>query len=173
MRALLLFPALLFFGVASPSAAQEVHADGTAEAGLRPRLAAPDAEFSITTKQRDFELHLRGDSLLVQLSDRGLEDLRNGVGKDDADEDRSLFASMIEGALRGGLVSLMDRAVAMHVSEVDQGLWERNGLRLMNDDGEEIFNITLNDRDVMEDFTERDARRFLERLGSAKRDSGR
>lgn len=169
MRTMLLVPALLVLVSADPSAAQQARTDSDREAGLRPRLSAPDADFSIMTRQEDVTLLLKGDSLLVQLTDEGLEDLRSGIGDDDGDGESSLLAQIIAGAVRGSLVALMDRAVAMHVSEVDRGAYEREGLRLLKEDGEELFNITVNDRDVMEDFSERDARRFLERLESAKR----
>lgn len=168
MRSLPLPAALLVLVAAAPATAQDVRTEDT-EAGVRPRLTESDADFSIDTRQGDVSLLLRGDSMFVQLTDRGLDDLRSGVRTADRDEDRSLLARVIAGAMRGGLVALMDRAVSLHVSEVDRGEYERGRLRLLKDDGDELFNITVNDRDIMEDFTERDARRFLGRLEAAKR----
>lgn len=172
MRSLLLPATLLVLVAAVPVAAQDVRTEDS-DAGIRPRLTAADADFSMNTRQGDVALLLRDDSMFVQLTDRGLDDLRAGARKADRDEDRSLLARVIAGAMRGGLVALMDRAVSLHVSEVDRGEYERGRLRLLKDDGDELFDITVNDRDIMEDFTERDARRFLDRLESAKRRAAR
>lgn len=168
MRSLILPVTFLVLVAAAPLAAQSIRTEDT-EAGLRPRLAAGDADFAMHTRRGDVTLLLHTDTLFVQFTDRGLDDLRNGAGEADRDDDRPLIARVIAGAFRGGLVVLMDRAVALHVSEVDHGEYERGRLRLLKPDGDELFDITINDRNIMEDFSERDARRFLDQLESAKR----
>lgn len=170
MRTLLLLSVAVFALVyATPSAAQQVESDSDTDAVIGPRLAAQEADFAISTQQKDVLLLLRGDSLFMQLTDAGLEDLQNRArdGKE-SDEDESLAVRVMEGALLGSLAVLFDRSVGLHVAEVDSAAYERGGLRLMAADGDELFDISLNDRDVMEDFAERDARRFIEQLESIK-----
>lgn len=164
----LISAALVVLISATPSAAQQIEADSDIDAEIGPRLAAQDADFAISTQQNDVSLLLRGDSVFMQLTDAGLEDLQNRARTGKSDEDSSLAVRVMEGALLGSLAVLFDMAVGLHVADVDSAAYEHGGLRLRSADGDELFDISLNDRDVMEDFSERDARRFIERLESIK-----
>lgn len=162
----MLVPLLAF--LATPAAAQEgppVREGDTAADSARvvDRVDSADAELMIVTRTGDVALALVGRELLFQPTDLGLE-LRGTEKEREAEEsESSLLASVMGSMARAGLKRLLDHAIAYPVDEIRYAEWEDDRLLLEGRDGE-LFNITVNDREVMADFRESDARRLVREI---------
>jgi beta-lactamase regulating signal transducer with metallopeptidase domain len=150
-----------------PRDAVQVSTDADSVARIVPRVPVSDAAFGIITRSGEAALLLRDSTIVVQLTDLGLEEL----GRDDAgeDEDRDFLASLLEKMLRTGLRMLLDHAVEYSLADLREARYEEGRLVLESRSGGDVFrNLEVNGRDVMADFHPRDARAFVARVNAAR-----
>ena len=157
----LVAPAVLAaLALAVPLAAQQtVTLSDTAR--VTDRIQLRDADHDLVTRQGDVALLIAGDELRIQLTDDGLRDLEEPE-VDEAED--GLVARVLGAMLRAGVRGLMDNAIAYPISEIGRAEYEDGRLVIENLEGEPIFDITVNDRDIMTDFREREARQFAREL---------
>ena len=152
--------ALTAIALTAPAQAQQVitHSD---TARVTDRLEPRDADHDIVTRRGDVALLIVGDELWIQLTDQGLHDIEEPDV--DASED-GLAARLISTMIRAGVRELMDNAIAYPISEIGRAEYVDDRLVIEDLEGQPIFDITANDRDIMADFRDRDARRFAREL---------
>lgn len=147
--------------LAAPLDAQKVvtHSD---TARVTDRIELRDADHDLVTRRGDVALLIVGDELRIQLTDKGLREIEE---PDDMDESEDGLAARLIGAMiRAGVRELMDNAIAYPISEIGRAEYEDGRLVIEDLDGEALFDITANDRDIMTDFREQNARRFAREL---------
>ncbi|MGK7311426.1 MAG: hypothetical protein ACN0LA_04245, partial [Candidatus Longimicrobiales bacterium M2_2A_002] len=130
-------------------------------ARVTDRLELRDADHDIVTRRGDVALLIVGEELRIQLTDQGLREIE----EPDMEESEDGLAARLFGAMiRAGVRELMDNAVAYPISELGRAEYVDDRLVIEDLEGEPVFDITANDRDIMTDFRERDARRFAREL---------
>ncbi len=128
-------------------------------ARVTDRIRPDRADHALVTRHGDVALLIVDDALLAQFTDRGLEEFR------DAEDDEDGLASRILGAMvRAGMRQLLDNAIAVPSAHIERAEFADGRLLLEDASGEEFFHLSVNDRDVMEDFHEREARAFAREL---------
>jgi beta-lactamase regulating signal transducer with metallopeptidase domain len=141
--------------------------DADSIARIVPRLAASQASYAIVTRSGQVALLLRDSTIVVQLTDRGLEE----IGRTDArrDEDRGFLSTLFESMLRTGLRVLLDHGIEYALADLREARYEDGRLVLESRRGGDVFrNLDIDGRDVMADFRPRDARTFAARANAAR-----
>jgi hypothetical protein len=133
------------------------------EAVMIDRLSHSDADYAMTTREGSVDFMIFNSSIVIQFSDTFLANLEKELENEaEEDADDSHFASVIKSMVTSGLRTMFDRAIAIPFSEISEVYMNDNRLIIRNLEGDELFeNMEVNDRDVMEDFRRRDARRFV------------
>ncbi len=162
-----LFSSLLFTTLTTP---QSSHAQRTGslvtseeiEVDIIPRLAYDEAGFSITTQDKSADLLLTDAELILQFTDDYLENIAGDIRGEDEVSDTSHFASVLRSAISSGVRTLLDRALAIPLYEIEEIYYRDGRLVIINRKGEEMFEDTdIDGILIMEDFSRRDARRFV------------
>jgi beta-lactamase regulating signal transducer with metallopeptidase domain len=135
-------------------------------AAFVPRVPLSAASYAITTTDGATALLLLDRTIVLQLTDRGLEEIgRSHEGEDEGDFLKALLASM----LRGGLRMLLDRGLEYSLADLREARYENGRLVLENVRGSDVFqNVNVTGGPIMEAFSERDARAFARRANAAR-----
>lgn len=139
------------------------------DADVTDRLNHRDAEFAMTTGEGSVEMLLTNDAILVQFSDQFLEDLEEEIRDDDEEhyeyEEASVLADVFKSMITSGVRKLLDHALAIPLHEIQEVYYDDGRIYIIDNEGEEIFgDLEIDDVYVMEDFSRRDARRFVAAL---------
>jgi beta-lactamase regulating signal transducer with metallopeptidase domain len=151
----------------SASSASLKVSDADSIARIVPRLAASQASYAIVTRSGQVALLLRDSTMVVQLTDRGLEE----IGRPDArrDEDRGFLSALLDSMLRTGLRVLLDHGIEYSLTDLREARYEDGRLVLESRRGGDVFgNLDIDGRDVMADLHPRDARAFAARANAAR-----
>jgi hypothetical protein len=167
-----LLPLVLLFvlcAAASPNAsAQQIRINSDGNDSLSqvvPRMALHEARHAIVNRDGTVALLLTRGGVLLQFTDRGLE---QAISSKD-EEHRTVLAEVLSGMLRGGLRSLLDRGIEYPLSDLKETRYEGGRLYFVRHDGQPVFeDVQVNDVAVMESFSARDARGFVARFQDAK-----
>lgn len=156
---------LLFISFPLQTAAQDSGTFITSnqtEAEIVPRYPKNDAEYHITTKENSVTLLLTNSAIFLQFTDDYLEKIADDIrGKNESD-DSDHFGAVLRSAISSGVQTLLDRAITVPLNEIEEISYENGRLIIINRDGEEIFEeAEVEDVLIMEDFSRRDARRFV------------
>jgi hypothetical protein len=101
------------------------------------------------------------DRVAVQLSARVLRYLDRDLHREKDDED-GLFARVIKGAVLGGLRELLDHSIECPLDELRDVRYRDGRLELIAKDGDRVLeDLKINDREVLESFSDADARAFV------------
>jgi hypothetical protein len=174
MRQVRHFPVIalsLTFAVATSAHAQS--------GGLTVKISGPDsvahvvdradpahANFAIVTRDGTGALVLLDTTIVVQLTDRGLDKMKakaatdsiKGVGE-------RLFARMVLGALQ----PMLDHGIAYHLRDLSTAEYADGRLQLRRRNGEEVFrDVKVNNTPLMESFSEADAKLFAIKARDAR-----
>jgi hypothetical protein len=129
------------------------------EWGARHDLAR--ARFAMLTEDRAAALVLTRDVVAVQLSDRTMRKLDREIGRE-RDEDDNVIADAIKSAILGSVRSLLDHSLECPIADLRDVRYRDGRLILITVDGERIFeDLEINDHEVLEGFSERDAQAFV------------
>ena len=134
------------------------------------RVDPDDIRMAIRTEDGTADLILAGDVVALQFSDRTLRDIRRKLReKQDEDEDNAL-AYAIKSAVLSGVRSMLDHSVECPIRELRTVDYRNGRLILVTRDGDRIFeNVEIDDQDVLECFSPRDARAFVAEFQRIKR----
>ena len=157
--------ALATLAPATPAAAQRTTDADTTR--VVDRLGPRDVEHVLVTRKGDVALLLAGESLYLQLTDQGLDEIE---AADEMEEGEGLGARILAAMLRAGVRELLDHALAHPVAAIERAEYIDGRLVLEDREGESLFDITVEDRDVMTDFPEREARIFAREIRMRIRD---
>ena len=133
------------------------------DADITSRLVHKDAEYAMTTREGSVDLMLTNNAIVIQFSDRFLQDLDDEIRSEgDHVEEASVLADVLTSMISSGVHSLLDHAIAIPISEIRDVYYDDGKLHIIDHDGEEIFeDIEIDDINIMEDFSRRNARRFV------------
>jgi hypothetical protein len=154
---------------ALPAAAQSVTsvriAGADSVAWIVPRQSRADAESALRTRDGRVVLLLQDTTLVIQLTDRGLDRLF----EDDRDTvRRSVGGRILASMVRAGVVSLLDHGIAYRLSALRRAYAEGNRLVLEDRAGERVFEgVEVRDRHVMDEFAPEEAERFAAAVNRA------
>jgi len=127
------------------------------------------ARFAMLTEDRAAALLLTRDLVVIQLSDRTLHELDREIAREDHDEEDGVIADAIKSAILGGVRALMDHSLECPIDDVRDVRYRDGRLVLVTEDGDRIFeDLQVNDHDVLEGFSERDAQAFVREFRRAK-----
>lgn len=136
-------------------------------ARIVPRVPVRSARYAITSTDGRTALLLQDTTLVLQLTDRGLEFV--GRGDDAADADRGFLSALLGSMLRGGLRVLLDRGIEYSLRDLQEARYHNGRLVLQSVRGNDVFeNVNIDGRQLMESFSERDAREFARRVNAAR-----
>lgn len=163
---LFLLSLLTLFFILHPVTSQaqrgEFITDNSVDAEIIPRLTLHEAEFGITTKEGSVDLMINGSDLIIQFNDRFLDEISDEIRSEAKPDESSHFSAVLRAMISSGVRTLLDRAIAIPISEIEEVYYENGKLFIINRDGKEMFDdLDIDDKKVMEDFTRRDARGFV------------
>jgi hypothetical protein len=129
------------------------------------RLPLHTSAFYILNDTRAAALLLRDTSIVLQLTDRGLEEVDRDVKRAKAD---GVLSRIIHGALAGAVTTMMDHGIEYSLRDLKEARVDKGVLVLESKSGNRVFgSVSVNDRNVIETFREVDARRFAKRVNDA------
>ena len=124
------------------------------------RHTEPDARLAITTESGQIQLVLTDDAVSMQLSDRVLHKIRRKM-RDEQDDDNAL-AQTIRVAVLSSVRAVLDHSAEVSIDDIRDVDYQHGRLRIFARNGERLFeNTSVDDRNVMADFSDRDAREFV------------
>jgi len=135
---------------------------------LAPRVDSRDAKFLINTEDGCASLLVTRDAVAMQLTDRAFRDV--GRHLDDVeDEDDNILAQSIKAVVLGSVRSLLDHSVECSIHDLYDIQYRHGRLVFITEDDDYVFeNLNVNDRDVVESFSEKDAKEFIRQFRKLK-----
>jgi hypothetical protein len=135
---------------------------------LAPRRDLHDARCAITTEDDGATLILTGDRVALQLSDHELHDVRRKLRSARFEGDNAL-AQVINSVVLSSVGSLLDHSVECPLREIEDVEYRDGRLVLVTFDGDHLFEgVDINDHEVLESFSDQDARTFLREYRRAR-----
>lgn len=123
------------------------------------RMQSKNALSAITTREGSVDLMLTESVILIQFSDKGLNKINDEINIDPED---SHFAAVIKSMVSSGVRTFLDRAMTIPLYEISEISYSDGSLIIRNRTGELIFeDLEIDGKYVMDDFSRRDARRFV------------
>jgi hypothetical protein len=161
----------LLVAAASPAAAQlKVSAHVNAPdsvAWVISRQPLGIAEATLRSRDRAFAVLLNDTTVVLQMTDRGLDEVGHRIETDSASGIGSRILARMLGA---GVVGLLDHGIAHRLSALREARVEGTRLVLENVAGERVFaDVDVNGRHVMDDFAPAEAERFAAAVNRAIR----
>jgi hypothetical protein len=176
MRNLVLAAALVFLLPASRAFAHDCDNDFGFKLGsacnppsrIGPRLDAQDARFAITTDDGQAALMLTNKYVAMQLTDRAFHDVRRKF-KDLELEDDNALAHAIKSVVLSSVEAILDHSIECRIRDIDDVQYRDGRLVFTTVDDDQLFqNIDVHDRNVLEGFSEADAKAFVREFRKAK-----
>jgi hypothetical protein len=125
------------------------------------------AEATLRNRDRTVAVLLNDTTIVLQLTDRGLDRISHEIENDSTKGIGSRFLARLLGA---GVVGLLDHGIAHHLSALRAARVEGTRLVLENRDGARVFaDVDVNGRRVMDDFSPAEAERFATAVNDAIR----
>jgi hypothetical protein len=121
-----------------------------------------DARFAMTTEDGAVTMLLDGESVALQLSDQSMRKVRRELRKEENDDDDNPIGQALKAAVLGTVRSLLDHSIECPVRDLRSADYRDGRLVLVANDGHRVFGeISVDHQDVLESFSDRDARAFV------------
>lgn len=169
MRRALFLPMLLL-AVAIPAGAclaRDRHSLHVDDGSITPPQAWGErhdvarARFAMPTREGSVVLLVTRRVVAVQLSDRTMRDIDRELDEE-RDEDDGAIGRAIRGAVLGGVRALLDHSLECPLADLRDVRYRDGRLELITADGGRVFEeVSVDDRDLLEDFRPGDARAFV------------
>jgi hypothetical protein len=169
--------ALVALSATAPLAAQHKHEhagphfrinqdhDGPARPG--PRYTPSQAQMYLNTRDDVASLFLTRDVVALQLSERTLRRVSDQV-ESEGNHD-GFFARMIVDVVHNTVNNVLRRSLQIPLDELRSADYRDGRLILIDNDGDEVFHdVEIEDRQVMDSFTPRDAQLFVRQFRALK-----
>lgn len=130
------------------------------------RATPKQARFSIVNRDGNAALLLMDTTIVAQMTDRGLAQMRSRATTDTIS---GVVERMIARMVLGALQPLFDHGIAYHLRDLADARYADGRLQLLRKNGEEVFKETeIGDGPLMKSFAPRDAREFAKRAKDAR-----
>ncbi|HEV7990905.1 MAG TPA: hypothetical protein VGP25_03725 [Gemmatimonadaceae bacterium] len=131
-----------------------------------PREQYDVANAKVRSRDRSVTLLLTDTTLVLQLSQRGMDRVETGVSE--AKSDAGLGARLVARMFGAGLTELLDHGIAYRLSALRSARADGHRLVLEDHAGHRVFeNVEVNGTHLLEDLEPRDAERFAESVNRA------
>lgn len=126
------------------------------------RMKLSDAKVAITTRAESVDLLLTNEMIVLQFTDSFLDQISDEIEGNNESNEASAIGEILRSALSSGIRTMLDHGIGIPLYEISKIYYENGRLIILNMKEEELFeDLDVNDKQVMEDFTRRDARRFV------------
>jgi hypothetical protein len=143
--------------------------DSPARPGPRHDLRA--ARFAMTTTDDVATLLLTRHVLALQLTERGLSDIGRDMDDDD-DEDAGFIGRFVSSVVKSSVRSVLRHSLEIPIDDVRSVDYRGGRLVITTEDGGRVFDqVEVNDTEVMERFSRRDAEQFVRQFRALKAQS--
>lgn len=161
--AILLFLALLTYSVPFEVQAQSDYSTAHEMGGdIVSRVEHRDAKVAITTRSESVDLLLTKETIVLQFTDSFLDQITDEIADNNESNEASAVGEILRSAFSSGIRTMLDHGIGIPLHEISEIYYENWRLMILNIKEEEIFaDLDVDDTQVMEDFTRRDARRFV------------
>ena len=134
------------------------------------RQDARDARLAITTRDRKAMLILTDDAVAAQLSDRVIHKIDRKLKNEQSEDENNVLARTIKTAVLTSVRSALDHSVECSIRDVSDVEYRHGRLIMTTEDGDRLFEkIEISDQDMMEGFSETDAKAFVREFRRLKR----
>lgn len=133
------------------------------DAETTDRFTESNAFRIITNRDNSVNLVVSMGGIAIQFSDEFLNNLEEEIkNSDENTSEASALADVIRSMVGSGVRTILDHAILIPYYEINSVSYSDGRIVITDVNGEEIFNdLEINDKQVMEDFSGRDARRFV------------
>ncbi len=133
-----------------------------------PRHEPRSRQFEVLTENGKASLVLTREVVALQLSDRTMHKVDRELRRKDREDDGPI-GEVIRGAVLGGVRALLDHSAECDLRDVRSVRYEAGRLVFIGTDGHRLFErLEMNDDDVLEGFSERDALAFIREFRLAR-----
>ncbi|MFL5382359.1 MAG: hypothetical protein ACJ8GN_07620 [Longimicrobiaceae bacterium] len=134
-----------------------------------PRRDLRDAEFAMTTTNDVASLLLTRRVVALQLTERALARIGHDMDDDEDDGDHGMVARFVASVVRSSVRGVLRHSIQIPIDEVRSVDYRGGRLLITTEDGDRVFEeVEINDTDVMESFSRRDAEEFVRRFRALK-----
>ena len=150
---------------ATPAEAQKVNINGDSVAFIIDRQPLRRAAYSIVTTDGESALLLTDTTIIVQLTDAGLNHLDREITRSTRNDSvPELVGHMVAGALK----PFLNHGIAYNLRDLGDAKYTDGRLDIRRKSGETVFgHLDMYGHDVMESFSADDAREFARRAKAA------
>jgi hypothetical protein len=133
------------------------------------RYSARDARLAVTTRSGDVTLVLTNEVVAVQLSDRVLRKVKRETRREQDEAEYSVLARAIKTVVLTSVRAVLSHSAECSIADLSDVKYSQGRLVFTTEEGDRIFeNVSVNDTDVMRDFSEADARAFVREFRRSK-----
>jgi hypothetical protein len=141
---------------------------GRSPARPGPRHDLRDARFAITTTNDVASLLLTGRVVALQLTEHGLVRIDQEMDDDD-DGDGGFIGRFVASVVKSSVRTVMRHSLQIPIEDVRDVQYRGGRLVVTTEDGDRVFDqVEVNDTDVMESFSRRDAEEFVRQFRALK-----
>lgn len=162
-------PLLILLGLISLSPAtfaqngSNITISSDVDAETVDRFSKSDVVRFITNSDESVNLMVAQSGIAIQFSDKFLNDLDDEIlNSKEENSETSAFEDVIRSMVGSGVRTLLDRAILIPFYELSSVNYDNGRIHVIDINGEDIFeDLEINDKQIMEDFSRRDSRRFV------------
>ena len=141
---------------------------GSSPARPGPRHDLRDARFAMTTTDDVASLLLTRRVVALQLTERALADIGREMDDDD-DGDGGFIGRLVASVVKSSVRTVLRRSLEIPIDDVRSVDFRGGRLVITTEDGDRVFDeVEVNDTEVMERFSRRDAEEFVRQFRALK-----
>ncbi len=157
-----LFSVLSLLSISSVLHAQNIEMPSDIDADAVDRFSESNAIRFITNSDETVNLIVAETGIAIQFSDQFMNNLEDEINSNESDGDDSVLAKTIKSMVSSGVRTILDHAILIPFYEIGSVSYKDGRIYITDVNGKELFeDLEINDKQVMEDFSRRDSRRFV------------
>jgi len=134
-----------------------------------PRHDLRDARYAITTTDDVASLLLTRRVVALQLTERALGNIGREMDEDDEDGDGGFIGRFVASVVKSSVRTVLRRSLEIPIDDVRSVDYRNGRLVITTEDDDRVFDqVEVNDTDVMESFSRRDAEEFVRQFRALK-----
>lgn len=162
-------PLLILLGLISLSTAtyaqngSNITISSDVDAETVDRFSESDVLRFITNSDESVNLMVAQTGIAIQFSDKFLNDLDDEIlNSKNENNEANAFEKAIRAMVGSGVRTLLDHAILIPFYELSSVRYDDGRIHVTDVNGKDIFeDLEINDKQIMEDFSRRDSRRFV------------